>query len=385
MIDPNSWIEISESAYRRNLRFLRRHVGRDVTFCSIVKANAYGHGLAEFIPLAERCGVRQFGVFSAEEAAEVQSVRTADSDIMIMGSLADQDVGWAVENGLSFWIFDLGRLEAASRAAARCGRPARVHLEVETGMYRLGLSARSLGSAARRIQREPDRLKLEGVCTHFAGAESSANTHRIENQLKVFEERLAVLKRTKVGGFKRHLACSAAAFSFPASTGDLVRFGIAQYGFWPSLETRLLHDSKGRRGKTDQLHRVLSWHSRVFNLKTVPAGKFVGYGNSYQTAHKTRIAAVPVGYHHGMERSQSNLGHVLIRGLRCPIVGVINMNMMSVDVTHLPQVKVGDEVMIIGCQNQDEITVGAFGSRTNDLNYETLARLHSKLKRVVVA
>jgi alanine racemase len=385
VIDPSSWIEISESAYRKNLRFLRRHIGKDATFCSIVKANAYGHGLAEFIPLAERCGVRQFGVFSAEEAAEVQACRTADSDIMIMGDLTDHDVGWAVENGLSFWVFDLGRLEAASKAAARCGRPARVHLEVETGMYRLGLSARSLGAAARRIQSRPDHLKLEGVCTHFAGAESSANAHRIENQLQVYGEHLASLKHQNLGGFRRHLACSAAAFSFPASIGDLVRFGIAQYGFWPSLETRLLHETNGRRGGTGQLHRMLSWHSRLFNIKTVPSGKFVGYGNTYQTTQKTRIAAVPVGYHHGIERSQSNLGHVLVRGLRCPIVGIINMNMMSVDVTHVPKVKVGDEVMIIGHQNRDEITVGAFGSRTNDLNYETLARLHSKLKRVVVA
>jgi len=383
--DPSSWIEISESAYRKNLRFLRRHIGKDVTLCSVVKANAYGHGLEEFIPLAERHGVRQFGVFNAEEASEVLACRTADSDIMIMGALADQDVGWAVENGLSFWVFDLGRLEVASKAAARCGRPARVHLEVETGMYRLGLSARSLGAAARRIQREPDRLKLKGVCSHFAGAESSANTHRIESQLQVYEERLASLTHMDMSGFKRHLACSAAAFNYPASIGDMVRFGIAQYGFWPSLETRLLHEARGGRGSAGQLRRILSWHSRLFNIKTVPTGKFVGYGNSYQTAQKTRIAAVPVGYHHGIERSQSNLGHVLVRGMRCPIVGIINMNMMSVDVTRLPKAKVGDEVVIIGHQNQDEITVGSFGGRTNDLNYETLARLHGKLKRVVVA
>ncbi len=295
MIDSSSWLEISESAYRKNLRFLKRHIGQDVAFCSIVKANAYGHGLAEFIPMAERCGVRQFGVFSAEEAAAVMACRTADSDIMIMGDLPDNNVGWAVENGLSFWVFDLGRLEAASRAAARCGRPARVHLEVETGMYRLGLSARSLGAAARRILREPERLKLEGVCSHFAGAETSANSHRIENQIEIFGERLASLRRKNVTGFRRHLACSAAAFTYPKSAGDMVRFGIAQYGFWPSLETRLRHEATGGRGKAEKLHRLLSWHSRLINLKTVPSGKFVGYGNSYQTTQKTRIAAVPVG------------------------------------------------------------------------------------------
>lgn len=385
MIDSNSWLEISESEYRKNLRFLRRHTGTDVTFCSIVKANAYGHGLAEFIPMAERCGVRQFGVFSAEEAAALLACRTKDSDIMIMGDIADNNIGWAVENGLSFWVFDLGRLEVASRAVAHCGRPARVHLEVETGMYRLGLSPRSLDAAARRILREPDRLKLEGVCSHFAGAESSANTHRIEKQLEIFQEGLDSLRRKNVTGFRRHLACSAAAFNYPDSVGEMVRFGIAQYGYWPSLETRLRYETSGGRGKGEKLHRILSWHSRLFNIKTVPSGKFVGYGNSYQTTQKTRIGAVPVGYHHGIERSQSNLGHVLVHGLRCAIVGIINMNMMSVDVTHVPAAKVGDKVTIIGHQGQDEITVGAFGNRTNDLNYETLARLHGKLQRVVVA
>ncbi|MFT7489240.1 MAG: alanine racemase [Candidatus Promineifilaceae bacterium] len=385
MIEPSSWIKLSESAYRKNLRFLRRHVGKNVTLCSIVKANAYGHGVAEFVPMAEGCGVRQFGVFSAEEAAVLQGVCTAKSDIMIMGDLEDSNIGWAVENGFSFWVYDLGRLEVASRAAARCGRPARVHLEVETGMYRLGLSARSLGAAARRILREPERLRLEGVCTHFAGAESAANIHRIEGQFEIYQKRLQSHGLRELSGFKRHMACSAAAFSFPSSIGDMVRFGIAQYGYWPSQETRLQHKARGGRSRAARLYRVLSWHSRLFNIKSVPAGKFVGYGNSYLTNQKTQIAAVPVGYHHGLERSQSNLGHVLVRGLRCPIVGIINMNMMSVDVTHVPGVRVGDEVVLIGCQGEDEITVGAFGSRTNDLNYETLARLHGKLKRIVVA
>jgi alanine racemase len=136
MVEPSSRIEISESALRHNIRTLKRIVGPRVRFCSVVKANAYGHGLTEFVPLAERCGVRRFGVFSAEEAHALLACRTADSEVMIMGALDKADVGWAVENGLGFWAFDLERIEAADRAAARCGRPARIHLEVETGMYR---------------------------------------------------------------------------------------------------------------------------------------------------------------------------------------------------------------------------------------------------------
>lgn len=384
MVHPSSWIQISESALRHNLRILRKVIGKEVALCSVVKANAYGHGLETFVPLAERCGVRRFGVFSAEEAAIVLACRTAGSDIMIMGALENGDVAWAVEEGLSFFVFDLARLEAAEKAAARCGKPARVHLELETGMHRLGLSGRSLTAAARRIKRQPNRMRLEGVCTHFAGAESSANTHRIESQIRVFDERMEILRKESIEGYRRHLCCSAAAFCFPEARGEMVRFGIAQYGYWPSQETRLRYQGASRTRRRDELRRVMSWHSRVMNLKIVPAGHFVGYGNSYLTVGKTRIAAVPVGYHHGIERNQSNLGHVLIHGKRCPIVGIINMNMMSVDVTHLPDIKIGDEVVIIGRQGDDVISVGAFGNRINDLNYETLARLDSNLKRVVV-
>lgn len=384
MVEPSSWIEISKSALRSNIRNLKRVLGPKIEFCSVVKANAYGHGLAEFVPLAEQCGVRSFGVFSAEEAATLIECRNADSDVMIMGALDNSDVGWAVENGLGFWVFDLGRLEAAEKAAARCGRPARIHLELETGMYRLGLSARSLSAAVRRISRSPGQLVLEGVCSHLAGAESSANNHRIAAQIDVFQKSIATILAGKLGGFKRHLSGSAAGLNFPAARGDLVRFGIAHYGFWPSLETRMTFLEGKHRNRKTRLRRVMSWRSRLMDIKTVPSGKFVGYGNSYLTTRKTRIAAVPAGYYHGMERSQSNLGHVLVQGLRCPIVGIINMNMMSVDITHLPEARVGDEVVIIGQQGQDEITVGEFGNRTNDLTYETLARLDANLQRLIV-
>jgi alanine racemase len=384
MVKPSSWIEISKSNLRDNIRVLKRIIGPGVEFCSVVKANAYGHGLAEFVPLAEQCGVRSFGVFSAEEAASLVACRTTDSDVMIMGALDKADIGWAVENGLCFWVFDLGRLEAAEKAAARCGRPARVHLELETGMYRLGLTPRAFAAALRHIARRPELLVLEGICSHLAGAESSANNHRISSQIQTFQEITDPIDARELGGFKRHLCGSAAGLLFPAARGDSVRFGIAQYGFWPSLETKMTFlKGKKSQGK-DRLKRVMSWHSRLMDVKYAPAGKFVGYGNTFLTTRKTRIAAVPAGYHHGMERNQSNLGHLLVRGFRCPIVGIINMNMMSVDITHVPDARVGDEVVIIGHQGADEITVGEFGNRTNDLNYETLARLGANLTRIVV-
>jgi alanine racemase len=354
-------------------------------FTSVVKGPASGPRLARYVPLAERCGVARFAVFSAAEAARVLTARTRQSDIMVMGHLDDHDLRWAIEQGIAFYVFDLARLDAAVTAARKVGRPARVHLEVETGLHRTGLSRGSLRRAVSRFGKHGDLLRLEGLCTHFAGAESFSNYFRIQNQIARFQEHGELLAELGFGDTPRHAACSAAVFNYPECIGDLVRVGIAQYGYWPSQETRFHHlKSNGRRRREPVLRRVLSWKSRVMNLKTVPSGEFVGYGNSYQATRRMRLAAVPVGYYHGFARDQSNLGHVLIRGQRCPVVGVVNMNMLTVDATDLATVKTGDEVVLIGRQGDMDVSVGAFGERTHDLNYEVLVRLPDDVPRVVV-
>lgn len=385
-VRPPTWIELSGAALRNNLRVLRRKIGRGPHFYSVVKGNAYGHSLHCYVPLAERCGVRRFAVFNAAEAADVLASRTRRSDILIMGHIDDHDLRWAVAHGIAFYVFDLGRLDAALAAARKVGRPARVHLEVETGLNRTGLSRASLRRAAARLVKHADDLRPEGLCTHFAGAESFANYYRIRSQIEVFTDLSELITELGVAGTLRHAACSAVVFNYPECIFDLVRVGIAQYGYWPSQETRLHHqkgDARPRRSPI--LQRVLTWKSRVMNLKTVPVGQFVGYGNSYQATRKLRLAAIPVGYYHGFARDQSNLGHVLISGSRCPVVGVVNMNMLTVDASDLPRVELGDEVVLIGRQGDQEITVGSFGERTNDLNYEVLVRLPTEVPRVVVA
>lgn len=386
LVRAPAWIELSESALRNNLRVLKRKIGRGVRFCSVVKGNAYGHSLGCYVPLAERCGVRHFAVFSAAEAAMVLEARTQRSDVVIMGHIDDHDLRWAIDQGVAFFVFDLGRLDAALAAARKSGRPARVHLEVETGLNRTGLSAKSLRRAAERFHRDSHLLQPEGLCTHFAGAESFANYWRVQQQMKTFAARSELLTELGFADTLRHVACSAVVFNYPECLHDMVRVGIAQFGYWPSQETRLHHlKGNGRRRRTPVLQRVLSWKSRVMNLKTVPVGEFVGYGNSYQATRKMRLAAVPVGYYHGFARDQSNLGHVLIRGSRCQVVGMVNMNMLTADVSDVPDAKVGDEVVMIGSQGEQDISVGTFGERTNDLNYEVLVRLPGSLPRVVVA
>lgn len=381
-----SCIELSEAALCSNLRFLRKQLGSTVELMSVVKANAYGHGLQTYAPLAERCGVRHFGVFAATEAEVLLRCKRPDTAVTILGAIDNDDLPWAVENGVAFYVFNRHRLAGAVRAARKVGRPARIHVELETGLNRTGFNARSLTALVSALQDGGPHLEVVGTCTHYAGAESVGNYYRIRQQIEVFHRMVARLQEHGVPVGKRHTACSAAALTYPETVLDMVRVGIAQYGYWPSRESRLFFLKQNARGRrTSPLRRVMKWRSSVMDVKSVPAGEFVGYGNHYQTTRRMRLASVPVGYYHGFARDLSNLGHVLIRGQRCPVVGVVNMNMLTVDITDNRLARIGDEVVLIGNQGDQEITVGAFGEMSQDLNYEVLVRLPAEIPRVVVA
>jgi alanine racemase len=383
-----SKIELSQPALKNNVRFIKKLLGPAVRFSSVIKANAYGHGIAQFVPMAECCGLDHFSVFSAEEASCALEHRTKpDSEIVIMGAIDDEELGWAIENGIGFWVFEPERLEAAGRVAARIGRPAKIHLEAETGMHRTGLEPEELRKAVACIQAEPEHLRLDGLCTHFSGAESQANYLRIQNQMQAFYQATQILVENGVDLPTRHSACSAAAVAYPQSRMDLCRIGIMQFGLWPSTETRMNHqlgDGTSIPATRDPLRRVLRWTSRIMSLKDVPAGRNVGYGTSYLTTRSERLATIPVGYSHGFSRSLSNLGHVLVRGKWARVVGLVNMSMLTVDVTNIPGVQKGDEVVLIGKQGRSHITVGSFSDLSRALNYEVLVRLPSEIPRKIM-
>ncbi|MDF1544963.1 MAG: alanine racemase [bacterium] len=384
----SSYIELSKAALSKNIRFLKKQLYPEVLLSSVVKGNAYGHEIEKFVPLAEECGIHHFSAFSAEEALRVYNSRQSNSDIMIMGCVDNDSLEWAIENNISFYIFNLERLERTVKIIKKLGVSARVHLELETGLNRTGLSGELLEKVVALILKNSDRLHVEGVCTHLAGAESIANYKRIADQLTSFGELCSWAQQAGIETGLRHTAASAAALTYPETRMDMVRIGIAQYGFWPSKETEMqyiLREGEQPRNRyTDPLRRVLRWKSRIMNLKQVKQGSFIGYGTSYQTMKRQTIAAVPVGYFHGYRRSLSNLGKVLIHGRRVSVVGNVNMNMLLVNVTELTNPQVGDEVVIIGKQKRSQITVSSFSDMSNLLNYEALVRLPSEIPRIVV-
>ncbi|MEZ5063657.1 MAG: alanine racemase [bacterium] len=382
---PPCRLTLNAGALKRNLGFLRRVAGR-AEVALVIKGNAYGHGIETLGPLAESLGVRTFAVGSADEALRARSCLARDTDVMILSWISQDELEWAIESDVSFWVFELGRLRDAAEAAARVGRPARVHLELETGMHRTGLAANELEEVAAIVR--TGAIRVEGTCTHYAGAESEGNFLRVQSQIETFRTRVHQLAEAGVAPGKLHTASSAATFLYPETRLDLVRVGIAAYGFWPSQETkmRLLLQASDMRHpeRWNPLRRVLRWTTRVVAVNDVDAGEYVGYGMAYLTPRPQRIAAIPVGYYHGFARALSNVGQVLLRGRLCPVVGTVSMNVTLVDVTDCPAVETGDEVVLIGSQGRREISVSSFGDLARILNYEVLVRIPPEIPRVVV-
>lgn len=383
-----SYIELSRSALERNLQFIRDQIGPNVLFSSVIKGNAYGHGISTFVPLAEKCGVRHFSVFSANEAYRTYKSSLENSDIMIMGAADNDALAWAVKHDIAFYVYDLDRLNSAVKFAKKLRKPARIHLELETGLNRTGLEGKTLSEAVSRIRANADDIKIEGVCTHYAGAESVGNYYRIQNQIWAYHEQCAWLRSQGLNLGLRHTASSAGVFTYPETRMEMVRVGIAQYGFWPSKETEMhYHLANGSaRGpkRPNPLRRIMNFKSRIMSLKDVKPGQFVGYGTSYITTRDQKIAIVPVGYFHGFPRVLSNIGHVLLHGRRANVIGLVHMNMLLLDVTEFPGVKKGDEVVIFGKQKKGHITVASFSDMTRYLNYEVLVRLPAEIPRRVV-
>lgn len=383
-MNATSHIELSKKNLQANYAFVRKLLGKkSVRISSVVKGNAYGHGIEIFVPLAEACGIDHFCVFSDDEAYRVYHAANNHPDILIMGDIAADAMDWVVQHHISFFCFSIERLQNALSAAKKTGTPARIHLEVETGLNRTGLNESELKKALEVLLENSDHLKMEGLCSHLAGAESIANYLRIKKQRSKFKRMDEIVRKAGFDKYCRHLACSAALVRYADTRLDMVRVGIMQYGFWPSPEI-FIEFCGGRALRTSPLKRIISWKTRVMSVKEVQTGEYIGYGTSYIAHQDMCIATLPVGYSHGFFRSLSNKGRVLIKGERVPVVGIVNMNGTSVDISGIDNVKPGDEVVIIGHQGELEITVASFGEYSNQLNYELLTRLPEHIPRHVV-
>ena len=361
----HSWIEIDARRLHENVRLFRRILGSETKLMAVVKANAYGHGARLIAPLL-RSDVDWFGVDSLEEAEELSAAGVSEP-VLIMGHTEPADAERVVAGGFRQVLFRRDVAEELSNAAKRQKKPARVHLKIETGLNRLGVEP---GDAAKLVE-GLEGLSIEGVYTHFADVEDPESTF-YRRQIETLRE----AHRRFEGSPLVHALPTAGALLHPGESLAIARVGIGLYGIWPSPSTRRAAESGGA------LSPVLTWKSRLAQVKTVPAGGTVGYDVTYRAPTESRVAVVPVGYADGFDRRLSNRGRVLVSGRSVPVVGRVAMNMFMTDVTDA-DAREGDEVVLIGEQGEERITAEEIAESIGSIAYEVLARLSPRLPRRV--
>jgi alanine racemase len=370
--DRPTWVEIDLGAIAENTRRIKALVGPTVEVLASLKADAYGHGALKVARTVLRNGATRLGLATVSEAAPLREAGIREP-ILIFGYTPPWQAREAVRLDLTLTIYALDTARALARAAQALGRPVRVHVKVDTGMGRLGLRAEdpeSIAAFIAELHTLPGII-VEGIFTHFAKADSLDQRHT-RLQLRRFEQVLRMLDAHGLRPPLVHAANSAATLTLPETHYNMVRPGIALYGLAPSAEVPL----------PPGFRPALAFKTQVAQVKDIPAGECISYGCTYITTAPTRIAVLPVGYADGFRRAPRNWGEVLIRGQRAPILGRVCMDQCMVDVTHIPGVRMGDEVVLIGRQGNAALTAEEVAERLGTINYEVVAEILARVPRV---
>lgn len=374
-----TWIELDSKALRKNIATIRRLSGKR-KIAVAVKANAYGHGLKEIISLLEAEDVEYIAVHSLDEAASSRAFGWK-RHILVVGYIALSDLEAIVDLKLEPTVYNAETINRLGRLAKRVEKTIDIHLKVETGTNRQGVEERRLPGIIEIIKKHQG-LNLKGVSTHFANIEDTTNHEYANNQLKQFNRLVSAIRAHGLKPAYRHTACSAALLLFDDTKFELVRPGIAFYGLWPSKETYLSYRLQG--GSNNILSPILTWKTRLIQIKEVPSDAFIGYGCTYRTTSKTRLAILPIGYYEGYDRSLSNLAYVLVKGKRAPIRGRICMNLAMVDITDIKGVRLEDEVVLLGSDQKEKVTADQIADWAKTVNYEIISRINGNIPRLII-
>lgn len=359
------WAEIDLDAIAHNVRELKKHAGARTALLAVVKANAYGHGAAMVARTAAEAGAQYLGVACADEGVQLR-LAGVNLPILVMGYVAPWEAEKIVTHGLAATLNTRQLALAVAGLAVQQGLTVPVHIKVDTGMNRFGLSPREVAPFAEFVRTLPG-LKVEGIYTHFAVADEADKTftrHQFQKFLGVADS----LPWISI----RHVANSATILDMPEMCLEMVRPGISLYGVYPS----------GQVNRSIQLKPALSLRSRVARLHDLAAGESVSYGRTWVADKPSRVALVPCGYADGIHRCLSNKGVVLIHGQRAPVRGRICMDQFVVDVSHIPGVRANDEVVLIGRQHGGEITAEEVAELAGTISYEIFCGIPPRVPRV---
>jgi alanine racemase len=374
-----SWVEINTRALENNARRLKEILGARAELMAMVKANAYGHGAVESARAAIRGGATWLGVYAAGEGIELRDAGIR-APILVLGPTMPERVRDALVRDLTLTIPAREYMAPILDAAQFLNLRARVHVKIDTGMTRLGLDAESAAQEILDFAKH-DRIHVQGIFTHLAVSDDPHargtphwGEHFTRRQLETFLRVVDELARAGLQLEYRHAANSPGALYYQNAQLNLARAGILLYGLHPSSDAP----------RPAGFEPALAFKTRVALVRQVPPGRFVSYGATFETQRVSRIAVLMVGYADGFRRQPNNYHEVLVRGKRAPIVGRVCMDQTMIDVTEIPDVAAGDEVVLIGKQGADELSAEAVGERLGTNNYETVTTISARVPRVYV-
>lgn len=362
--------EIDLSAIAFNMAQVRWIVGPEVKICPAVKADGYGHGAIEVSRTVLEAGADMLGVATLEEALELRQAGI-HAPILIFQCTTSEQIPLIVEHDITPMVCDCGFAEKLSRQALQQGKKVKVHMKVDTGMGRVGVHCGSAVDFAVTISEMPG-IELEGFFTHFASADEEDMAFTYE-QIAQFDQVTNAIRQAGVHIPIRHAANSAAVLNVPESYYDMVRPGIMLYGLYDSHFV----------SRIPELRQALTLKTGIVFLKELPAGSTVSYGRTYTTSRKSLVATLPIGYADGYNRRLSNQAHAVVRGVRVPVIGRVCMDQTIIDVTDVPGIALGDEVLLYGGSASDgEIAMEEIESILGTISYEIVCSISKRVPRI---
>jgi alanine racemase len=363
-----AWIELDLAVWRRNFQLIKRELPSGLRMMSVIKDEAYGHGLLRAARVAVESGVQFLAVSTVDEAIKLREggLRVR---ILLLGDRQEAELPWCVAHDLTCCVSEPGVVARLAALAARANKRVPVHLKINTGMNRYGVRWDEAAPLAEKILAEKT-LALEGVLSHFAQSDETDKTFA-RRQLARFHGALRALEARGLSVPVRHLCNSGGFLDLPEAHFDLVRMGILPLGVFPSAVCR----------RIPGVAAVMSVKARIAAIQRLEAGDSVGYGMRYTAGEPRRIAVLPIGYGDGYPRVR-NQGCALIHGRRAPVVGGVSMDALTVDITEIPEAKLWDEAVLMGRQGNEEISVHDIAQIKNSASYDVLCSWRERLPRV---
>lgn len=363
-----AWLEIDLKALENNYKFIRSRIKNKSKIAAVVKADAYGHGAVKIAKKLENLGVEYFCVGSPDEGVELRSAGI-DKPILVLAEVLESQYEDIVKGNLIQTAASKKTLKSLNKYAEKINKNIKVHLKIDTGMGRIGFFPEEILDIFELAQKLRN-IEVEGIFSHFARADEY-NKDFSYQQLEKFKKSVQKIKKKASAPPLFHIANSAAVIDLPETSFDLVRPGIMLYGMEPSQELK----------NENNLQPLLSFKTRVVEIRKLPAGFPISYGSTYKTKSEEKMAVLPVGYKDGYPRLLSNKGEVLINNKRAPIRGKICMGQTIVSIDHLNNVEIGDEVVLIGSQGDEEIKAAEIAELCGTINYEIICNLSDKLEK----